>query len=175
MASKLSILLIVWYPFGINFLYISQIPENSYFAICIMRNACFCYFRPPILVHKSSFSIHIPGHPFKFYDDFMWNWSIFGPLQNPVGAKIRRHPPVSGVVKYKRPDFSPNEKISKSQACQNRYKSQKKIALDVQCFNIDEFLATFRPPFSIDFPDLNLLNCNKYFFTIWGLPFWHQK
>ena len=31
----------------------------------------------------------------------MRKWSIWGPLRNPVCTKIRRHRPVSGVVRYK--------------------------------------------------------------------------
>ena len=36
-------------PFGINFLYISWPPKNECFATHILRNACFCFSRPPIL------------------------------------------------------------------------------------------------------------------------------
>ena len=34
--------------------------------------------------------------------------SIVGPLQNPVGAKIRRRQPVSGVAKYKNAEYGQN-------------------------------------------------------------------
>ena len=82
----------IWYPFGINFIYISQLPENLYFATCIMRNACFCFSSPAMLVSlfKSNvFPRHVPGHPFSwFYVDFMRNGSIWAPLPNLVGAKM---------------------------------------------------------------------------------------
>ena len=59
-------------------------------------------------------------------------------------------------------------------------KSQKNHTLDAKGFNLYALLAPFGPPFSINFPDhLNLISCNRYnaktFFTISGLPFWHQE
>ena len=44
--------------------------------------------------------------------------------------------------------------------------------LDDQCFNLDDLLARFGPPFSISVRDqLNLLNCNKYNAKTSLLPF----
>ena len=37
------ILIICWIPFGINFLYISWLPENCCFATSIIRNSCFTF------------------------------------------------------------------------------------------------------------------------------------
>ena len=50
----LSIWVVCSTSFGTNFLYVSQLPENSYFAACIMRNAWFCFPKPPILASKPS-------------------------------------------------------------------------------------------------------------------------
>ena len=59
-----------------------------------MRNACFCISRPSILASKTNpkkyvFSKCFPRYPFGcFYVAFMRKLSIWGPLQNPVGAKM---------------------------------------------------------------------------------------
>ena len=59
-----------------------------------MRNACFGLSRHPILTSKIHPKIifvsrHLPAHPFfNFYADLLEKWSIWGPLQNPVGAKL---------------------------------------------------------------------------------------
>ena len=52
-----------------------------------MRNACFCFSRPPILVSKTHPKImlflDLPGQTFLwFYVDFMRKWSMQKSLQN---------------------------------------------------------------------------------------------
>ena len=64
MPQKLSILLISGTSFGINFLSISQIPPNSYFATNIMRTLCFYNFRPLILASKINKKTHVFYNPF---------------------------------------------------------------------------------------------------------------
>ena len=52
MPPKWSTLVVLGTSFGIIFLYVSQLPANSYFATGMMRNLLFYNFWPPILASE---------------------------------------------------------------------------------------------------------------------------
>ena len=88
-------------PSGIALLYISQLPESSYFETRIMRNACFSYTRPSILasknsIQKSFFPKHIPGQPFWW---FCWLKTKTTDLGTPSKSSGRQNPPTPGGVR----------------------------------------------------------------------------
>ena len=75
-------LVVLGTSFGINFLYVSHFPENSYLATRIMRQHLFYNFRPPILASKANQQIMF--FPTRFLDliclfDFFQKLSIVGP------------------------------------------------------------------------------------------------
>ena len=60
----------------------------------IMLNACFGFSKPSVLASKLRPFLFLSKRPprhifFGLYVDFMWQRSIWGPLQNPVCAKRR--------------------------------------------------------------------------------------
>ena len=79
--------------FGINFLYVSQLPENSYFATSLMPKKLFNNFRPPVLASKINKQIMLFPAPFLdviflMYFILFFNDRFGDPLRNPVGAKM---------------------------------------------------------------------------------------
>ena len=80
--------------FGTNFLYVSQLPDNSYFATIIMRkHFLFYHFRLPMLASKNQSKNNICCRPVSWTSLFSFlyfskNDRFWDPPQNLVGAKM---------------------------------------------------------------------------------------
>ena len=77
--------------FGFNFLYISQLPESSYFATGIMRNAWFYLSRAPISrsqIHPQIMFFQDCTSIFQVLCGFYKKIVVWGTLKNPVGANM---------------------------------------------------------------------------------------
>ena len=74
MAAKWSMLIVLRTSFGINFLCISPLHENLYFVTFIIRNACCCFSRPPILASKvHPITMFVQG---TFLDTLLFNFIL---------------------------------------------------------------------------------------------------
>ena len=95
-------LVVCWTPFGINFLYISQLSENLYFATRIMRNACLsknlplghqksipksCFFKTPSRIHFLFYFMLISYEINRFGVPFKIQWA---PKWDPQSTKWRQ-------------------------------------------------------------------------------------